>query len=355
MRILFLNSARNWGGNEKWVAMSAQVLADRHDVRIAYRCPVVGKRMARIPEVQTVRWAFLASFDVATLARLIGYVRQERIDVLIPTKRKDYVLAGLAAQITGVCNILRLGIVRRLHPWTLQRWVYGKWADGIIVNAPSIRDAVNDSGLIESGRIAVIPNGVDQAVVMAAINKRAAPPFPFSVVTLGKLTERKDVETIIRGLAELNSEIPEAGLVIIGDGPMRKQLEGLANELGVIDRVVFRGYKINPYPDLAAAHVFVSTSKNEGFPNTVIEALYLGVPVIATAAGGTWDWLTPDKDGLQIPFADPLALAKALKTLHDDNERRHRLTAHGQQTAYERFDLQRMGDHLDEFLDIIRG
>ncbi len=350
MRLLFLNSARNWGGNEKWVALAARALAAEHEVHAAYRRPVVGGRLAALPGVATVRWPLLAGVDAWTLAALVRYIRRERIDCLIPTKRKDYALAGLAAQWTGACNVLRLGIVRRLRPWTHQRWLYGRWADGMIVNAPSIRDAVLASGLLAPQQVAVIPNGVDADAVAAAVQDRGAPPFSFTVATVGKLTERKDVATLLRGFAAFAAQAPEAGLVIVGEGAERARLEALARALGIADRVRFRGYQANPYPELAAAHAFVSTSRNEGFPNTVIEALYLGVPVIATAAGGTWEWLTPEADGVAIPFADPAALARALAALHADPEHRQRLAAQGQATARARFELQRMGERLSAFL-----
>ena len=350
MRILFLNSARNWGGNEKWVALAAQALASEHEVHAAYRRPVVGDRLAALPGVATIRWPFLAFLDAWTLARLVRYIRRERIDVLIPTKRKDYVLAGLAARCTGACNVLRLGIVRELHPWTHQRWVYGRWVDGLIVNAPSIRETALASGLLAPEQVAVIPNGVDGDAVAAAAAARCEPPFPFTVVTVGKLTERKDIATLMRGFAAFLQTAPEAGLVIVGEGAERERLEGLVQVLGIADQVQFRGYQTNPYPEMAAAHAFVSTSRNEGFPNTVIEALYLGVPVIATAAGGTWEWLTPERDGLPIPCDDPAAVASALSALRAEPMRRQALAAQGQETARARFDVRRMGEQLCGFL-----
>lgn len=353
MRILFLNSARNWGGNEKWVALAAQALAREHHVHAAYRRPVVGERLATLPGVTTVRWPFRAGVDAWTLANLVRYIRREQIDCLIPTKGKDYALAGMAARLTGVSNVLRLGIVRRLHPWSHQRWIYGRWVDGLIVNAPSIRDAALASGLLTPEQVAVIPNGVDVDAVTAAAQERGAPPFPFTVATVGKLTERKDLATLLRGFALFAGQVPEAGLVIIGEGGERGRLEALAQALGIPTRVRFRGYQANPYPDLATAHAFVSTSRNEGFPNTVIEALYLGVPVIATAAGGTWEWLTPDADGIAIPFAEPAAINQALSALYNDTARRQALATQGEATARERFDLQLMGKRLSEFLGAV--
>lgn len=350
MRILILCSARNWGGNEKWTAIAAQALATRHTVHTAYRVERVGARLAGLDGVTTVRWPFFAATDPWTLTQLVAYIYRHRIDVLMPTKRKDYWLAGLAAQWTGVRNVPRLGIVRNLYPWSHHRWVYGRWADGMVVNAEPIRERIVASGLQPTERVAVIPNGVDRPKLEAAAEQAVPPPFSFTVVTVGKLTARKDLTTLLQGFAKFRLLRPSAGLIVLGEGAERSRLESLAAALGIAAAVEFRGFEEDPYPTLASAHAFVTTARNEGFANTVIEALYLGLPVITTAAGGALQWLTPGQDCLGIPMGEPAALAAALTELHDDPAKAHSLAASGYARARSLFSTQRSTQRLETFL-----
>ncbi len=350
MRILFLCSARQWGGNEKWTAMAAQALADRHAVHVAYRVERVGERLSQLPGVSVVRWPFLAGADPWTLSRLIAYIRRHRIELLVPTKRKDYGLAGVAARCTEARNVLRLGIVRELKRWSHHRWVYGRWADGIVVNAEPIRDRVIASGLQRPDHVAVIPNGVDRAQLEAAAARAPAPPFNFTVVTVGRLTARKDVATLLRGLAQFRQEHPDAGLVVVGEGPERARLASLVADWGMRDAVVFRGFEANPYPTVASAHAFVTTARNEGFANTLIEALHLGVPVITTAAGGALQWLTSGQEGIGIPMGDPEAVRDALAELYEEPARAEAIAARGRDRARALFSSERLAERLETFL-----
>ncbi|NTU86850.1 MAG: glycosyltransferase, partial [Chlorobiaceae bacterium] len=90
MKILLMNSARSWGGTEKWTRMAAETLAEEHEVCLAYRREVIGSRFT----VRKYRLPCVSHIDLYTLFRLVQIIRKERIEVIIPTKRKDYLLAG---------------------------------------------------------------------------------------------------------------------------------------------------------------------------------------------------------------------------------------------------------------------
>ena len=110
MKYLFLNSARRWGGNERWTALAAQGLAVRNEVFFAYRKMEIGSRF----DVPKYRLPFWNELDMLSISRLIFLIKKHHIDILIPTKRKDYVLAGFAAKAMGKKNVLRLGIERSI-------------------------------------------------------------------------------------------------------------------------------------------------------------------------------------------------------------------------------------------------
>jgi glycosyltransferase involved in cell wall biosynthesis len=340
MKILLMNSARTWGGTEKWTRMTAESLAADHDVYLAYGREIVGNRFT----VTRYRLPCLSHIDLYTLFRLVRIIRREKIGVIIPTKRKDYLLAGLAARICGITNILRLGIERRLRMPIMHRLVYHTLADGIIVNAEKIKKSLLASPFMKAEDIRVIYNGVDTA----AIDRLREPPFrknaTFLVATAGVLTNRKGHDFLIRGFAGFLESVPQADacLVIMGEGPKETELRALAASLGIDDRILFTGFVDNPFPYMASSDVFAMTSINEGISNALLESMYLGNVPVSTAAGGTAELLRNGENGFLVEYGDTKALSGILERLYFDPELRNRISVAAGRTVRENFTLASM-------------
>jgi glycosyltransferase involved in cell wall biosynthesis len=153
---------------------------------------------------------------------------------------------------------------------------------------------------------------------------------PVKVVTVGRLVPWKRVDHLIEALAGC----AEAGLVIVGDGPQRHRLEGIARELRMDDRVYFAGQrtKAETLSLMAACDLFVLNSTYEGFPHVVLEAMCLGLPVVATAVGGTPELVRDGENGVLLAPNANGALSKTLMKLVTSSEGRQRLAAGAQQT-----------------------
>jgi hypothetical protein len=186
MNILFLNSSRRWGGNEKWTRMAAHALAADHNVFLAYRKEAIGERFT----VPKFRLPFLNEADLYTLAKLMGIALKYKIDILVPTKPKEYVLAGMVAKLLRKKNVLRLGIVKDLDGSLLNRLIYGKLAHGIIVNAEPIKTAMVKSPYLQNDKVRVIYNGLDTAEMdeLSGQARGIRKPFPFTVTVVGELS-----------------------------------------------------------------------------------------------------------------------------------------------------------------------
>jgi N-acetylgalactosamine-N,N'-diacetylbacillosaminyl-diphospho-undecaprenol 4-alpha-N-acetylgalactosaminyltransferase len=133
---------------------------------------------------------------------------------------------------------------------------------------------------VKGATIEVIPNPVDAAILEAAARSKTEPAFedPY-IIAVGRLVSVKNYGMLIEAFARAN--LP-CRLVIAGDGPERDSLKNLAARLGIADRVIMPGWLSNPYPALAGAAAFALSSNVEGFPNALVEAMALGVPVVAT-------------------------------------------------------------------------
>jgi len=346
VNILFLNSARRWGGNEKWTALAARQCSEEHGVYLAYRCRDIGRRF----EIPKYRLPFYHEADLVTLFCLISIIKKHHIRLLIPTKRKDYALAGVASRLCGVKNVLRLGIVRDLRGKWVYRLVYDKLCDGIVVNADSIKQMLLKSGFLRPEKIQLIYNGIDTDRVMQGAGENATfeSQFPFLISSLGELSDRKGIDTLIRGFARF-ADGKKCGLIIIGDGPAAESLKALAYELGIAHRVIFMGFRSNPYPFIARSDVFVTTSRNEGLSNALVEAMILKKPVISTRAGGVEEILHHRENGYLIPVNHPEELSRALAELFADSKLRQHMARAGWRTAVERFSLERMKSELIQY------
>ncbi len=135
-----------------------------------------------------------------------------------------------------------------------------------------------------------------------------------TVVGNGRLHRQKDFALLVRAHARARADGFEHRLVLMGEGPARPELEGLVAELGVDDSVEFPGFAENPYPQIAAADVFVLSSRMEGMPLTLLEALAVGAPIIATRCGtGPETLLDGGKYGDLVPVGSIDDMAGALE------------------------------------------
>lgn len=333
--------------------MATGGLKTSHQVSLAFRSSIVGES---IP-VRRFQLPFRSHVDIHSLIRLVRIIRQEQINVLIPTKRKDYVLAGLAAKICGIHNILRLGIVRELRIPLFHKLIYNDLADGIIVNAEKIMVSLRKAPFMREANIKVIYNGLDTERIDTLSSHRIEKPFHFTVSALGTLTDRKGFDFLIRGFSRFvqNAGDCNAGLVIIGDGPKKEDLAALSEKMGVESRVLFTGFLHNPYPYLAASDVFAMTSTNEGISNALLEAMYLGNAPISTTAGGTDEAIRDHHNGFLLKYGDEIRLAESLEILCNNPVKRKQIAQNAAEQVKQQFSLNVMKQSLEGYLKEIAG
>jgi len=233
---------------------------------------------------------------------------------------------------------------RRLQSAVLRR------LDAVVVPSAYLAGLVRSWG-VAPGRIHVIAN---------ALNPGGAPPQPSGrgdrnrrLVTVGRLTAHKRVDEIIEVLPALSG----VDLLVIGDGPQRTALEAGARALGCERRVVFTGSL--PPEEVSArlreADVFVLNSRYEGLPHAVLEAFAAGIPVVATAVGGTPELVRDGESGVLVPPGDAKRLREAIQTLLDDAALRERLGRGGYAVLLERHSMSAMVDATEALLARVSG
>lgn len=194
----------------------------------------------------------------------------------------------------------------------------------IIANSQDTADSIVEFSGVARTKIVVISNPVINAHQSSQEDVAAETKFEFCanteyVLCVGRLTEVKDHKTLIRAFGLLSKVRNRTELIILGEGPLRGELETLVKVLQLGSKVHFMGYVNNPATFYQHANVFAMSSKFEGFGNVLVEALAFGVPIVCTdCLGGPREILLDGKYGTLTPVGDEIAMSKAIISALDD-------------------------------------
>ncbi|BCD67751.1 glycosyltransferase family 4 protein [Nitratiruptor sp. YY09-18] len=226
----------------------------------------------------------------------------------------------------------------------LIRFLYPR-ADMVIANADANRKDLEKNFYIK--KIQTIYNMFDLAQI-EKLCQNAKRYEKFTFITVGRIDEYKNQILQIEALAHSGLD---AQLVIIGDGPLRSKLTARAKELGIGEKVHFLGVQKNVFSYLKNADCFLLTSRSEGFPNVLVEAMACGLPVIATdCKSGPAEILEEGKLGILIPNNDKDALIKSMQKIYQDKNLRKQLSKRAKMRAKD-FAIDKIFDSWKEVID----
>jgi glycosyltransferase involved in cell wall biosynthesis len=294
--------------------------------------------------------------DLRAVRALRQVLRRERPDVLHTHTSKAGTTGRLASRLV---TPRPRAIVHTFHGHVLSGYFepsrerayrviergLAKLTGRIIAVSEQVRDDLVTFGIAPPGKIVVVHYGFDLDARLGASTDRdehrattGATPDDFVIGWSGRLSDIKQPLDLVRTLAKVDG----ARLVIAGDGELRDDVELLAAELGVTDRLTILGYVADIGAWYRAFDMFLMTSRNEGAPVVAIEASAAGLPVVATDAGGTRTVVDHEETGFVAAVGDTDALAAYARRLRDDVELRGRLGAEGARRMRERFSTERM-------------
>jgi glycosyltransferase involved in cell wall biosynthesis len=304
--------------------------------------------------------------DLRAARELLVLIRQLRPDILHTHTAKAGAVGRLAAQLAG--RDRPKVVVHTFHGHVLRGYFgpakteafrrleqgLARTADALIAVSPEVRDDLVALGVAPAEKIVVIRLGLDLdkrlAIVPGASEAVRAeigvPEGRFLVSWLGRMTEIKRVDELLSAFALLRSGGADADLLLVGDGPLRPELEALAGALGIRDRCHFMGFRSDVAAVYGASDVVALTSANEGTPVTMIEAQAAGRPVVSTDVGGVRDIVSDGISGFVVPPGDVDAIAERLRVLADDPALRARLGEAGL-SARERYSVPRLVHDVD--------
>ena len=297
--------------------------------------------------------------DFAALVWLIRWLRTNRPDVVHTHSSKAGVLGRIAARIAGIrCAHTVHGwgplcsstAAVRLAATTVERGLAGLCDALVVVGNPDLRVGL-ERRIGSAEKYRVIRSGVDTGLAKAAAHERDSVrseiglSASFVIGMVARMSFQKDHATLIKAFAA--ADMPEAVLVLIGDGPLRSEVTTLIEELDLSDRVRVLGVRPDAARLVAGFDIAVLSSRWEGMPRTVVEAAAAGVPVVATDVGSVSELIEDGVSGLLVPVEGVDQLASALQQLYLSADRGLAMAEAAARRA-EEFSVDRMRHELTD-------
>ena len=326
MKIMFLVSSLEFGGAERVATVLCNAFSELHQVSLVATYGGLDPCVFELS--RTIDLHYLANDysciagqqkgSVARLMKLRHLMKTERPDVIISFLPNVNVMAVLA----NVGLKIPLIICERSDPehfpmsgfWkTLCKYSY-QFADMLTVQTSAVAAKVGRLFYLPS-LVEVIPNPISDNLLQVSPLQLQAP----HILCLGRLTASKQFEQVLQAFASLSPANPEWELHLIGDGPARPELEQLALQFGISSKIRFFGGVEHPYPQVAACDIFAMTSRFEGFPNALLEALVLGRPaVVYDCPSGPREMTNHGRVARLVPLNDLAEFTRALAELMAD-------------------------------------
>jgi glycosyltransferase involved in cell wall biosynthesis len=223
-----------------------------------------------------------------------------------------------------------------------------RYVEKFIAVSESLRNALIKGRGIIPHRVVRIYNGIELDKYNPKLketsfrNNWGIPPAVPIVGAIGRMVWQKGFEFLIKAIPDIVGVTPNARFLLVGDGPLRPDLENLARKLNVYDRIIFTGFR-SDIPDLLSTmDVLAVPSLLEGFPMITLEAMALATPVVATQINGITEQIVDGKEGVLIPPRNTDALASAVKQLITDRELSARLGTAARKRVESSFSVEKM-------------
>jgi glycosyltransferase involved in cell wall biosynthesis len=340
IRVLWLTKGLGPGGAER-LLVSFAALADRQrfDLWAAYLLPWKSHLVDQLGDlgVPAVCLESRREVDARWLHRLRELVRTFRIDVV--HAHSPMVAALARPALRALPRRDRPALIGTEHNVWSSHHPVTRWANRLTLPLEAATLAVSEE--VRSSmptrlarRAEVLIHGVDVDAITNRRSEREAaraelgvPSGELLVATVANLRANKDYPTMLAAARQLADVDEPIQFVSVGQGPLATQLEDERNRLGLGGRFRFLGYREDPIRILVAADVFCLSSRFEGLPISLLEAMASGLPIVATSVGGIPSVITDGKEGRVVPPGDPTSLAAALAELCDPQLRSQMATA----------------------------
>lgn len=367
IKVLHLRTSAAFWGPDRQILQLIRPLRERGiivDVLVLYRRPTEGSPIhplvVQARELGTRADQILDSgrWSPGVLAQVRHRIHSGRYGLLHTHEYKGNLIGGWSAWRLSVSSVASVrGYTDRTLPLRIYKWLDLGVTLRLFTQILTVSEAVRRQVLrvgYPARRVLTLHDAVDATTfsldrVQAGAGVReelGCTSAHLLVCAVGRLSPEKGHGFLLAAFREVLTAVPEACLVLAGEGPLRSHLQAQVAEWGLGDHVIFAGYRDDVEAIIAASELLVMPSLREGFGDPIIEAMALCKPVIASRVGGMVEIVHDGETGLLVPPGDPGALALTIVNLLRDPQARERMGRQSRQVALREFSVERLADGL---------
>lgn len=369
MNLLFLDSIAGdvYGGLESWIGMVSAGMVERgHRVTAVGRpgSDYLRRTALQSPKIETIGMPISGDFNPITIAAIKRILDERAIEAVICNFNKDVRLGGLAARWRGTTRVIwRLGN-NLTSSKAVHKYLTPRLLDGAITPSHELKRQVVESGYIKAETVEVIHTGVraprnwlpGPEARSALREKYHLPSDSRIAVTSGRFVSQKGHRYLVEAAHAIVQRYPDVRFLWLGDGPLEKVLREQIGNADLVDRFVFAGLLDDFELEMAGADLMIHPATIEPFGIVLLEAMRVGLPIVASRVGGIPEVVADYETGILVPPEDPDALSGAVTILLDDPRRMTELGSAARERWRTEFDFEVMIERLEAYLgSVISG
>ena len=367
VRVLHVNTHMNIGGIGQYIVSLAKALKQKRvECFVASSGGELESELVKL-DVRHMRLDMNTKFEFGpkvfrSASRLTRIIRDNKIDLIHAHTRVSQVASFLASRRTGIPYI---ATCHGYFNAKLSRRLFDTWGEKVVAISDAVRGHLEKDFNVDPRRVEVIYNGIDLkrfsnifSTDQIARAKRSLGIQRGDVIgTMGRLSSVKGQKFLVEAMKEIVSKSKDTWCLIIGSGHEEAALMDLSRSLGLEDRIIFTGAAYMDIPlYLACMDIFVLPSIEEGLGLSLLEAMSLGRPCIASATGGIKDIVNDQVNGILTPVGDSRAIASAVLKILNDKVLAKNMSDGAKDFVRGKFSIEAMADNMiDLYGRVIRA
>lgn len=352
MRILFLNTYKDWGGDEKWTINIGHGLKEKgHHVVISSQPGLETEKRALERGLEI--FPFKVGPDIAfwKIPKFFKYVKKNKIEVVVCVQNRDVKIGALAAQLAGIKLILGRHALDAMKKRPYHKLVYTKYVDGIITNTHALKNLYMSYGWFKDDFIHPIHDGMEIHSNVDDIELRSMFDFPKDSIVLvgaGRVVHQKGFDLLIEVAKMAKNQDLKWRFLIVGSGQLEDKLKQLAKDKEVNEYIKFIGFRKDVLPIMKAADLFVLSSRSESMTNVLREAMSMETACVATDVYGISELIENEKSGYIVEPESVQAIYDGIEHVLSHPELKAKIEQNSLKRIKSAFTMDRMIDEVEQ-------
>ncbi len=346
MKILFLNTYKDWGGDEKWT------------INIGYGLKQKGHHVviSSLPGSETERRALLHGLEIFPfrigpdiafwkIPNFRGYVQRNGINVVVCVQNNDVKVGGLAAKLAGVPLVLARQALDSIKRRPYHKLAFTKFVDGIITNSDALKNLYLSYGWFRDDFIHTIHDGMEINEDVEDIDLRSMFGLPEDAIVLvgtGRIVYQKGFDLLIDVAKMAKKNHLKWRFLIVGTGQLEEQLKKKAKDMKVDDYIKFIGFREDVLPIMKAADLFVLSSRSESMTNVLREAMSVETACVATDVHGISELIEHGKSGYIVEPNRAMAIYDGIEYILSRPELKAKIENESKKRIRSAFSMEKM-------------